>query len=154
VTKKSMLWAATAAIVLVLAACRTVFAGDAAAAGTMGDLLMSGGWGGGAWKGAVLGLMRALFGYWSKRPDDANERWDWAKFWAGGIAGASAGALAGGWGLNYDTAQGWMAQFGVTEAFYRAIQGIWRKYGVRLAAEAQVKAIEMRERRLAAPPKP
>jgi hypothetical protein len=126
--------------------------GDPVAATTMGDFLAGSGWGNGLWKGALLGFLRALFGYWSKKPDDAAETWDWLKFGSAGLVGAACGAVAGSQGLSYENAQGWAAQFGITEAVYRIMQGLWRKYGVKLGAEVAVRAMEIQARRLAKPP--
>jgi hypothetical protein len=124
--------------------------------GTLGDTLLAGGWGGGLWKGLVIGALRALVGYWSKKPED-NEVWDWSKLLAGIIVGGGAGALTGCTGMSYETVGAWAAQFGITEVVYRAIQGLWRRLGSKVAAEVVVKAMAIREQRTLvakAPPHP
>ena len=116
-------------------------------------LLLASGWLGGLWKGAVVGVLRGIIGYWSKDPEHPNtEAWDWSKLITAGIAGALIGLGSGLAHLSYEQASGWAAQFGLTEIVYRLVQAIWHRFAKPVAATVVAKAMVKKERMLAASP--
>lgn len=108
--------------------------------------LLASGWAGGLWKGAVVGALRSVIGYWSKDPDQQNpETWDWGKLGTAVVAGGVVGLASGLCKMPYDTVAGWGAQLGFTEALYRGLQGLWRRIAKPAATNLVAKAILKKE---------
>lgn len=82
---------------------------------------------GGAWRGALVGLSRALVGV--GKGAVALKDWDWGRVIVSCIVGAVAGALTGAGvnGMDYDSAVSLLASYGAVEVLHAVLRGakVW-----------------------------
>lgn len=113
--------------------------------------LLASGWAGGLWKGAAVGALRSVIGFWSKDPEHPSaEPWDWSKLVTAGLLGGGVGLVAGYMKMPFDTVSGWAASFGATEVIYRVVQAVWRRIARPAATNIVAKAILKKDKMLAA----
>lgn len=124
-------------VAAVLGASGAAWAQGAGAAPEAAGLLAAG-VGGGLWQGALVGVARALLGFFGKHKGTAFRG---QHLIPAALAGAVAGLAMGLLGMRFDRAEGWLAAAGATEVVDRLVKGLWRRWAGDHIGEAVARTV-------------
>jgi len=126
-------------VTLLLAAGFAIAADPATAPAVTGVAAILAAGAGAWWKGALTGVTRGLYGFFSTTTPGV--KFDGKRLISAAIAGAIAGSVANGMGLSFENASGYLASFGITEIILKGVTYVWDKYLADKVGEAAARSL-------------